>query len=361
MRTPRLSATAAALLTIVVLAAACTHRPDSDDEAATTARPVVGVRMATAAAQPFTETLGAIGSVEARAGHSAALGAPSAARIARVLVTTGQHVAAGDVLVELDQTAFQSAAQSAGAQLDASLAAYDRAKRLADAGIVPRKEVEQAAAELAKARADAATARREAQLSVLRAPISGVVTAMNATLGATADPSRPLVEIADPSATDVMLNTTPSDAARIHAGAGVALVAGQSAGGESLGSGTVIDVGGTVDSATRSVPVRVRVTDARRVLRIGETVFGEIATAVRPDAIVVPIDALVPAGDGFKVFVVDAQSIAHARPVTVGGRTSRLAEITAGVSAGEKVVTYGAYGVEDSAKVVPASGEGTAP
>ena len=362
MRSPRLSATAAALLTLGLVAGACTHRPDSDDgEAAPAGRPVVGVRTAIAGAQPFTETVGAIGSVEARAGHAAALGAPGAARIARVLVTTGQHVAAGDLLVELDQTSFQSAAQSATAQLDASQAAYDRAKRLADAGIVPRRDVEQAAAELAKARADAATARREAQLSVLRAPISGVVTAVNAVLGATADPARPLVEIADPSATDVMLNTTPSDAARIHAGAAVDLIAGQSAGGESLGAGTVIDVGGTVDSATRSVPVRVRVTNARRVLRIGETVFGEIASAVRPNAVVVPIDALVPAGDGFKVFVVDAQSIAHARPVTIGGRTSKLAEITAGVTAGEKVVTYGAYGVEDSAKVVPASGEGSAP
>jgi membrane fusion protein, multidrug efflux system len=90
-------------------------------------------------------------------------------------------------------------------------------------------------------------------------------------------------------------------------------------------------------------------------------VFGEISTSVRAHAVVVPIDALVPEGDGFKVFVVDAQSIAHARPVTIGGRTSALAEITDGVRAGEKVVTYGAYGVEDSSKVVPASGEGATP
>ena len=332
--------------------------PDSDDAKAGAAAAVVGVRTAIAAAQPFTETVGAIGTVEARAGHSAALGAPAAARISRVLVSAGQHVSAGDVLVELDQTSFQSAAQSAGAQLTASERAFERATRLAEAGIAPRKDVEQAAAELAKARADAATARRAAQLSVIRAPISGVVTTVSATLGATADPSRPLVEIADPSATDVVLNTTPGDAARIRGGASVALVAGQSAGGESLGSGAVLDVGGTVDSATRSVPVRVRVTTTRRVLRIGETVFGEIATAVRPNAVVIPLDALVPEGDGFKVFVVDAQSIAHARAVTVGGRTSTLAEITEGVRAGEKVVTYGAYGVEDSAKVVPASGDG---
>ena len=349
----------AALLVSAFLLGGCRH--DADDDAASTATPVVGVRTAIAAAQPFTETIGAIGSVEARAGHSAALGAPGPARISRVLVTTGQHVSAGDVLVELDQTAFQGAAQSAGAQLEASQAAYDRAKRLADAGIVPRKEVEQAAAELGKARADAATARRAAALSVLRAPISGVVTSVGATLGATADPALPLVEIADPTATDVVLNTTPADAARIHPGASVGLVAGQSAGGETLGSGTVADVGGTVDAATRSVSVRVRVVTTRRPLRIGETVFGEIASSVKPNAVVVPIDALVPEGDGFKVFVVDARSIAHARPVTIGGRSSTLAEITEGVRAGERVVTYGAYGVEDGAKVVPVSGEGASP
>lgn len=358
MRTLRSLVPAVALLSGALLAAACARR-DDDEQAA--APPLIAVRTATVAAQPFTEVVGAIGSVVARAGHSAALGAPGPARIARVLVTAGQHVAAGDVLVELDQTAFQAAAQSADAQLAASQGAYDRAKRLADAGIVPRKDVEQAGAELAKARADAATARRAAQLSVLRAPISGVVTTVNAVLGATADPAQPLVEIADPSATDVLLSTTPSDAAHIHAGAAVALVAGQSAGGESLGRGAVIDVGGAVDSATRSVPVRVRVITLQRVLRIGETVFGEVATTVRQDAIVVPIDALVPEGDGFKVFVVDAQNVAHARPVTVGARTSRLAEITAGLRAGEKVVTYGAYGVEDSAKVVTTGSEGTTP
>jgi RND family efflux transporter MFP subunit len=358
MRTIRSSLALALLLGAGVIVA-CTRGDTGDAEA--TAAPVVGVRTAIAATAPFTETIGAIGNVEPATGHSAALGAPGAARISRVNVSIGQHVAAGDVLVELDQTAFQGAAQSAEAQLAAAQGAYDRAKRLADAGIVPRKDVEQASAELAKARADAATARRAAQLSVVRSPIPGVVTSVGAVLGATADPSRPLVEIADPSATDVVLNTTPGDAAKMRNGAAVTLVAGQSAGGEALGRGTVADVGGTVDSATRTVPVRVRVTSRERPLRIGETVFGDVATAVRPNAIVVPVDALVPEGDGFKVFVVDANSIAHARPVTVGGRTSTLAEITDGVRAGEKVVTYGAYGVEDSAKVVPASGEGSAP
>jgi hypothetical protein len=52
------------------------------------------------------------------------------------------------------------------------------------------------------------------------------------------------------------------------------------------------------------------------------------------------------------VFVVDEKGVAHARPVTVGAKTSRIAMISSGLSAGERVVTYGAYGVEDGAIVM---------
>ena len=315
--------------------------------------PVVGARIAVVTTQPFTETLSAIGNVAPRVGHVASLSAPAAARVARVLVSTGQQVQVGQSLVELDQSTFQAAAQSAEAQLAAAEKNYERNQRLAEEGIAPRKDVEQSAADLAKARSDVVAARREQQLSTLRAPIAGVVTRMTAQLGAAADMSQPLVEIADPRAVDILLNVTPTDAPRVRAGMTVSLTAGQSASGEALGAGHVVDVGGTVDSATRTVSVRVQAPTTRRPLRIGETVLGRIAVATRPAAVVVPNEALVPEGDGFKVFVVDAAGVAHARPVTVGGRTDKTVEIVNGLAAGERVVTYGAYGVEDSAKVIP--------
>jgi membrane fusion protein (multidrug efflux system) len=65
----------------------------------------------------------------------------------------------------------------------------------------------------------------------------------------------------------------------------------------------------------------------------------------------VPVAALVPEGDGFKVFVVNAANIALSRKVTVGRRSDTTADITSGLSGGERVVTEGAYGVEDSVKV----------
>ena len=341
----------AALLTVGLFG--CKHGEAADDAGNKTPA-VVGVQTATVIKGPFTETLGAIGTVVPRPGHVAALSAPQAARVSQVYVTAGQHVSAGQPLVELDQTPFRAATQAAEATLAAAEKADERQRRLASEGIVARKDADQAAADVAKARADAANARRAEQLSVIRAPLGGVVTRMTAVLGATADVAQSLVEVADPAALDILLSVTPNDAGRLRRGAKVTLTAGQNATGEALGIGSVADVGGTVDTSSRSVNVRVQAPTTRRPLRIAETIFGQIAVAVHPNAIIVPLEALVPDGEDFKVFVVDAAGTAHERKVSVGGRTDRVAEITQGLNGDERVVTYGAYGVSDSAKVVPA-------
>jgi len=264
------------------------------------------------------------------------------------------EVSADKQLIAFEQTPFIAAAQSAEAALVTAQQAYDRARRLAEAGIVPRATVEQAARDLAQARAAALTARRLAQLAVVRAPISGVVTKLNASIGASADVNQPLVEVANLAFLDIVFNVSPSDAPHIVSGAAVSLSAGETAAGEDLGVGRIMSVSATVDSSTRSVEVRAQAPPSARALRIGETIFGQISLGVRPRAIVVPVAALVPAGDGFQVFVVNASNIALARPVTVGRRNEAVAEITSGLAGGERVVTEGAYGVVDSVKVTQA-------
>ena len=338
------------LLTCVVaaLAAGCSGGGDESESEPT---PVVAVQTAVVEAQPFTESVGAIGNVSGRPGHVASLGAPTATRVSNVYVSEGARVTSGQALVALDRTAIDAAAQAAETALTAAQQAYERAERLNREGVAPRKDVEQAATEVAKTRSDAVTARRAAQLSVLRSPIAGVVTRLTAVLGAPVDVNQPLVEVADPSSLDIVFTVTPAEAARVKPGAAVTLSAGQKAGGEALGSGTVFQVAAAVDSATRGVSIRARAPGTRRPLRIGETIFGQIVVATHPRAIAVPVAALVPEGEGFKVFVVDAESIAHEQTVTVGARSDSTAEITEGLKGGERVVTYGAYGVEDSVKV----------
>jgi membrane fusion protein (multidrug efflux system) len=337
---------------LALCAAGCAKHAESDAEAE--AQPTVSAQVVEVTTQPFAEELGAIGTVVPRPGHVAVLSAPAPTRISRVLASPGQPVRRGESLVEFDQAVFQAAARSAEAALGAAERNYERAQRLVDAGVAPRKDLYQAEADLARARADAVAARRNVELSVLHSPIDGVVTRMSAVLGASADANQPLVEVADPATLDIVLSVTPAEAARIHPEAKLELRAGERESGDSLGPGTVMHVGSAVDSATRTVPVRVRATKPARMLRIGETVWARIELGVHPGAVVVPMDALVPEGDRFKVFVVDHEGVAHSRPVVVGARSDSLAQISSGLKPGERVVAAGAYGVADSARIVAA-------
>jgi RND family efflux transporter MFP subunit len=328
--------------------AGCQKQQAAADEAV---KPVVAARTVKATIEPFTRTMSAIGVVVARPGRFAALSAPSPTRVMRVHVSAGQRVAAGQPLVEFDQATFIAAANAAQAALRTAERNHERALRLANEGIVPRKDAEQAAADLARARNDAVMAQRALQLSVLRSPVAGVVTKMTAVLGAPADPAMVLVEVADPSAFDVVLSVGPTEAAQVHQGSSVALSSGEKSGGDALGTGTVVSVGAALDSTSRSVAIRVTMAAPRRPLRMGESVFGEIAVERRPNAVVVPVEALVPDPDGYKVYVVDKDGTAIGRIVKVGGRTETKAEILEGLKGGETIVSQGAYAVEDSAKV----------
>ena len=350
MRTSRIACRVTlGLCPALLLLAGCKKKEPGEGEGE--AKAVVTVKTAVASVEPFTHTISAIGSVVARPDRYAALSAPAPTRITRVHVAAGQRVAAGAPLVEFEQVSFNAEASGAQSKLTAAQRAYDRAARLAEEGIVPRKDVEQAAAELGAARAAAVMARRTQQLSVLRSPVSGVVTRMSAVLGAPADAGQVLVEVADPSSFDVVLMLGPTDAGAVRPGAPVTISAGEKAGGEPLGAGTVASVGAAVDTTSRSVAIRVALRTPRRALRLGESVYGEIAVATRANAVVIPVEAIVPEGAGYKVFVVDKSGTAHEREVKIGGRTPTKVEIIDGLAGGETVVTQGAFGVEDSAKV----------
>ncbi|MFI5245407.1 MAG: efflux RND transporter periplasmic adaptor subunit [Gemmatimonadales bacterium] len=336
------------LIAVLILpTAACAKK--AEESAKTQA--VVAARVVPVVAQKFTETVDAVGTVAPRAGHVASLAAPSPTRVSNVFVFFGAHVKAGDRLVEFEQAAFDAAAKGADASLAAAEKAMERTKRLADAGVVPRKDAEAAAADLGVAQLNAVNSRRARELSTLRSPIDGVVTRLSAVLGASADPTQVMVEVSDPTTVDATLTLSPADAARVRIGDRVALHAGAAASGAAIASGRVADVSAAVDTSSRGVPARVEIESGAGALRIGQTLFGRITIAEHDRAVVVPLEALVPTGEGFKVFVVDEKGIAESRPVKIGGRTDHTAWITDGLKAGENIVTQGAYGVDDSTKV----------
>jgi RND family efflux transporter MFP subunit len=338
-------------LALAGIGAACGRGGSSNGQDVSREPGVLGVSTSIATVRPFPHEVSAIGTVLPRPDRFAAMAPPGQTRVARIFVVAGQSVTKGDALIEFERGPFDAGAQSAAAALSNAERAYARAVRLVQAGVLAQKDSGQAAADLAAAQAAAVTARRAQQLATLRAPLSGVVTRMSAVLGASVDANQALVEVADPMALDIVFNVSPTEAGRIHRGDSATVTSGEGASGEALGLAVVTSIGVAVDSASRAVAVRARLTVPPRALRIGESVVGRIITGMNPHAVVIPLDALVPEGDGFRVFVVDSAGIAHARAVTVGGRSESLAEILTGVADGETVVTTGAYGVQDSARI----------
>src|SRR3989441_995068 len=238
-----------------VLLAACQGGRGGADEARAPAgaQAVVGAGTAVATSQPFPQIVRAIGTVAPRPGRFAELAPPGPTRVARIWVASGQRVAEGDTLIEFERAPFDAAAQSATTARDNAQRAYARAVRLVKAGILPQKDSDQAAADLAQAEVAAVTARRAQQLATLRAPLAGVVTRVTGGLGPSGDASQPLVEVADPRALDILLTVSPAEAAQIHEGNPVTLTAGEGTNGEPLGQGGVSGVAGAGDSLSPGV------------------------------------------------------------------------------------------------------------
>lgn len=329
----------------------------SDDTAAIAGgegatRAQVSAAVATVTTENFVETIDASGVVTPRVGRYAAMSAPAPSRVSSVHVAIGASVRRGDRLVSFEATGLDAAVAGTDAALGAALQAEARARRLVDAGVSPRKDFELAAAEAAAARAASVTARRAQQLATLRSPIDGLVTGLSAVLGANADIGQVLVEVADVRALDVQLVLSPDAANSVRVGQRIALRAGATIESPGVATGTVAAVAAALDSVTRGVVVRATISGQQRTLRLGEALYARITAATHRDAVVIPADALVPTGEGFQVFVVDSASVAHARVVTIGARGGERIWIRSGLQAGERIVTAGAYGIDDGAHVV---------
>ena len=340
------------ILPSAVLLAGCTHSASGDEQAKV---PEVHASIETVTVGNFAQTFTVSGTVTPARGTSVALSAPAAARVARVFVAEGDRVRVGDALVSFDPTTFDASLSRATAALTMARRARERAERLTEAGVAPRKELDQAIAAYADAEAALSTARRAKSLSTLRSPIVGVVSRVAVVQDESVDPTKAVVEVIDPRALEVTFGIPPRDATRVLPGSLVQLERGGGADKQPLGSARIIVVGGTVDSLSRNVTVRARALDPTVPLRVGESVLGHIAGTTMAGVIAIPVEALIPEGETFHVFVVGTDGIAHARKVKVLAQTDKLAHIADGLRPGDRVVTHGAFGVDEGVKIIPAA------
>jgi len=153
---------------------------------------------------------------------------------------------------------------------------------------------------------------------------------------------------------EALIQLAPEDAGLVAPGAPVELSAGLDPSAAPMASGSVMGVSSAVDPASGTVTVRVALTSVERPLRPGQTVSARITVGMRPSAVVVPREAVVPVTNGAVVFVADADGVVHSTPVVLGAEGADSVEVISGLAGGERVVTVGAYGMVDGAHIQPA-------
>lgn len=309
--------------------------------------------------RPGGEGVTALGELKVDEGAYAEVGVPIPARVARLLVSSGDGVRRGQPLAELQSVELgQARAEHTAARARAELArkTVERKRGLAAERIVSRGELQRSEAEAAEAEADLQAA--EASLAALGvgvlaaggdlsrfsllAPISGTVLERMAVQGQMADPSRSLFRIADLSRLWLVVQSPERDATRVRQGSPVE-IALAALPGQKL-RGTVDQVGREVDAHSRTVPVRIVLPNPDGRLKPGMFATAWLSTGAEGEKVVaVPSTALQRMDDRWVVFLPRGEGKFEVRPVERGRDLGREVAILSGLRPGESVVVEGAF------------------
>lgn len=309
-----------------------------------------GIILAPVGAGSLSAEIVAQGTVVGTPQGEAVLAARADGVVTGVSVRLGDSIGAGQTaaLIESREAASIAAERAtAQARLTAARQALAREQRLFDAKITARQELEAAQTALAEAEAEsrrtssaasAARVSRDGRSTGVVSPISGRVTASNATLGAFVTAGTELFRVANSNRIEIQASVSASDASRIAPGDRVSISLPE---GDVQASVRSITPG--VDAESRAATVLINVGGVGG-LRPGQAIAARIFTrgGQGGGGVSVPEEAVQNVEGRDTVFVRTATGFTAA-PVTVGQRSSGRVEITSGLSAGQTIATRNAF------------------
>ena len=315
-------------------------------------------------------------------GGEAIVAAPAPGRFtAKELLSIGDRVKAGQLLGSLeprlaagpDRATLDAEVAEARAALDGARLEQTRAERLLAERAVPARRAEDArrATVIAEARLRAAEARlaqRDETLRAgggaaagnafaLRAPISGRLADVSATLGASYDEGAALFRIVRTDRVELEVQVPAADVATARQTADLALELPGSPVPVPLDPHHVHD-SGVIDSTTRALGLQMEVVNPGESLLVGQVGTAILYGRTRQRLPAVPDAAVLTEAGRPYVFVQEGGEKFARRFVEVSSREGGLVGIKSGVKVGDRVVTKGAYDVQlaSAAKGLPAEG-----
>jgi RND family efflux transporter MFP subunit len=287
-------------------------------------------------------------------------------RIARIYVNEGDRVSKGQVLAEMDIEAMGLQLKQAEAAMAVAQAQYNdaqtnlaRMERLIKEKAVSDQQYEQvklsfnaADAQLAQAQAAVNMAKHSLDVSIMKAPFSGVIASKNAEIGDVINPmmgsfsaTSGVLTLVDFSRIKIRVDISSTDIQRVQKGQTAHLRVPALPGQEFRGTVNVVNL--AADPQTKKFGIEVAVDNPDLGLRPGT--FGEIVLEVstHENSLVVPQKAIL---DNNYVFLAqDGKAVK--RNVTLGLQNTALVEILSGLAEGDPVIVEGNFGLEDGAPI----------
>jgi RND family efflux transporter MFP subunit len=269
-----------------------------------------------------------------------------------VLVREGEAVKAGQVLIRMDTSDYQArvdqargALQAARGQLEIAAKTRDNNKALLDKGFISRNAFDNAESQFDIARANVESARGALDVAqkaladtVIRAPISGLVSMRMVQPGEKVAADNRLLDVVDLSRMEMEAAVPASDIMQIALGQEVQV---KVEGMPRPFAGKVARINPATQSGSRSIMVYVLIDNPDGALRVG--MFGEaqLTMAKKSGVLTVPQTAIQTEAGRTFVYAIENSKLVQ-KPVTLGmsgnDGTGGAAEVVGGLDSGAQIV-----------------------
>jgi membrane fusion protein (multidrug efflux system) len=275
-------------------------------------------------------------------------------KVVKIHFREGEKVSKGDLLISLDDSIYKAELKQADARLKLSEANIKRISSLRKKGLSNQQEEDTAVSELGVNKASQVLARTRLQKMVIHAPFDGTLGLRNVSEGDYLTRGQDIVTLIDNNPIKLEFRVPEIYLSEVGIGQMVD-VSVDAFRGETF-SGEVYAIAPEVDVAGRSFTVRAKIPNEDNRLIPGMFAQVELVLERKPNTLLIPEAALMPAGDKQYVYrIEDGKAVRN--EVSIGMRKKDLVEIVSGLAAGDQVITAGQMKIMDGSKVQPPGGD----
>ncbi len=312
--------------------------------------PPTAVASARAEAAVWENTLRFTGSL--RAIQGVMLTAELPGKVIAINAENGAEVQKDEVLIELDTRQEQADLASAQAALKLAKINRDRTQGLLEKRILAQSEFDTAQASFDQAAARVGTLEATIAKKIIRAPFSGRLGLREVNLGQTVATGDNLIPLHSSDPIYVEFSVPQTQLKALHVGQKLRVTADGAA--EPI-EGEITAVNPVVDEATRTARAQGTLRNPGHVLRAGLFAEVEVILPQSLDVVQIPLSAVLTSAYGDSVFVVEEQpegkTIARQQFVKLGPARGDFVSVIKGITAGERVVSAGAFKLSNGAAI----------